>query len=48
MELKLKGIMPVGLFGQPSDMYKINDFAKKHGLWVLDDAAQSFGSKFDE
>ena len=45
--IKVKGIMPVGLFGQPSDMYKINDFAKKHGLWVLDDAAQSFGSKFD-
>ena len=45
--IKVKGIMPVGLFGQPSDMYKINDFAKEHGLWVLDDAAQSFGSKFD-
>ena len=43
----VKGIMPVGLFGQPPDMYKINDFAKKHGLWVLDDAAQSFGSQFD-
>ena len=45
--VKVKGIMPVGLFGQPSDMYKINNFAKEHGLWVLDDAAQSFGSKFD-
>ena len=45
--VKVKGIMPVGLFGQPSDMHKINDFAKEHGLWVLDDAAQSFGSKFD-
>ena len=45
--IKVKGIMPVGLFGQPSDMYKINNFAKEHNLWVLDDAAQSFGSKFD-
>jgi len=45
--IKVKGIMSVGLFGQPSDMYKINDFAIEHGLWVLDDAAQSFGSKFD-
>ena len=45
--IKVKGIMPIGLFGQPSDMYEINNFAKEHGLWVLDDAAQSFGSKFD-
>ena len=46
--IKVKGIMPVGLFGQPSDMHKINYFAKKHGLWVLDDAAQSFGAQFDD
>ena len=45
--IKVKGIMPVGLFGQPSDMDKINNFAEKHSLWVLDDAAQSFGAKFD-
>ena len=46
--IKVKGIMPVGLFGQPSDMHKINYFAKIHGLWVLDDAAQSFGAQFDD
>jgi dTDP-4-amino-4,6-dideoxygalactose transaminase len=45
--VNVKGIMPVGLFGQPADMDPINNFAKKHNLWVLDDAAQSFGSKYN-
>ncbi len=41
--INVKGIMPVGLFGQPAEMDLINDFAKNNDLWVLDDAAQSFG-----
>ena len=41
--INVKGIMPVGLFGQPAEMDLINDFAKNNNLWVLDDAAQSFG-----
>ena len=45
--INVKGIMPVGLFGQPADMDPINNFAKDHNLWVLDDAAQSFGSKYN-
>ncbi|MDC6451288.1 DegT/DnrJ/EryC1/StrS aminotransferase family protein [Alphaproteobacteria bacterium] len=45
--INIKGIMPVGLFGQPADMDPINNFAKDHNLWVLDDAAQSFGSKYN-
>lgn len=44
--LEVVGIMPVGLFGMPSDMVAIRDFAQKHGLWVIDDAAQSFGASF--
>ena len=46
MGIKVKGIMSVGLFGQPADMKPINDFAKNNNLWVLDDAAQSFGGKY--
>ena len=38
--------MSVGLFGQPAQMDKINSFAEANGLWVLDDAAQSFGTEF--
>lgn len=44
---KTKAIMPVSLYGQPSDMDKINDIAKCHGnLPVIEDAAQSFGSTY--
>jgi dTDP-4-amino-4,6-dideoxygalactose transaminase len=46
--INVKGIMPVGLFGQPAEMDLINDFAKNNDLWVLDDAAQSFGGKHKE
>ena len=46
--INVKGIMPVGLFGQPAEMDLINDFAKNNNLWVLDDAAQSFGGTHNE
>ncbi len=46
MGIKVKGIMSVGLFGQPADMTPINKFAKNNNLWVLDDAAQSLGGKY--
>lgn len=44
--LKPKGIIPVDLFGQPADYDKINAMAKQHGLFVLEDAAQSFGATY--
>ena len=47
MGISVKGIMSVGLFGQPADMDPINEFAKNNRLWVLDDAAQSFGGKYN-
>lgn len=43
---KTKAIMPVHLYGQPADMDPINEFAKKHGLYVLDDCAQGHGAKY--
>ena len=46
--INVKGIMPVGLFGQPAEMDSINDFARINNLWVLDDAAQSFGGKYKD
>jgi dTDP-4-amino-4,6-dideoxygalactose transaminase len=42
--LKLKAIIPVDLFGQPANYDRILPFAKKHGLMVLCDGAQSFGA----
>jgi dTDP-4-amino-4,6-dideoxygalactose transaminase len=38
---KTKAINPVHLFGQPADMHAIDEIASKHGLLVLEDAAQS-------
>ena len=37
------GIIPVHLFGLPADMNPIMDLARKHGLWIVEDAACSFG-----
>ena len=41
--LKPKGIIPVDLFGLPADYAAIDTIAKTHGLFVMADAAQSFG-----
>jgi UDP-2-acetamido-2-deoxy-ribo-hexuluronate aminotransferase len=44
--LRPRGIIPVDLFGQPADYDRINDLARQHGLFVLEDAAQSFGAVY--
>lgn len=41
---RTKAIIPVSLFGQMPDYTAINAIAKKHGLYVIEDAAQSFGA----
>lgn len=45
---KTKVIMPVSIFGQTSDMYAINEIAKKYNLKVIEDAAQSFGAVYKD
>lgn len=44
---KTKAILPVSLYGQPADMDAIEKIAKKHGLKVVIDGAQSFGGTFN-
>ena len=44
---RIVGIIGVGLFGQPADYDAINAFAAAEGLWVIDDAAQSFGATWN-
>ncbi|MFA5779081.1 MAG: DegT/DnrJ/EryC1/StrS family aminotransferase [Elusimicrobiota bacterium] len=42
-----KAIIPVHIYGQPVDMDKIIDIAKKHKLFVIEDCAQSHGAKYN-
>jgi UDP-2-acetamido-2-deoxy-ribo-hexuluronate aminotransferase len=42
--LQAVGVMPVDLFGLPADYQAILPIAAAHRLWVLCDAAQSFGA----
>ncbi len=43
--LRPRGVIPVDLFGLPADYERINAIAKTHGLFVIQDAAQSFGAE---
>jgi UDP-2-acetamido-2-deoxy-ribo-hexuluronate aminotransferase len=44
--LRPVGIIAVDLFGQPADYDAIHDVAEAHDLWVIADAAQSFGASW--
>jgi dTDP-4-amino-4,6-dideoxygalactose transaminase len=41
-----RGVISVDLFGQPADYGEIEPFCAQHGLWLLSDAAQSFGATY--
>ena len=43
---KTRMIIPVSLYGQPADMDTINAIADEHKIFVMEDAAQSFGATY--
>jgi len=45
--LKPVGVIAVDLFGQPADYRAIEPIAAEAGLWLMGDAAQSFGASYD-
>ena len=45
---KTRALLPVHLFGQPSDMPALTALAKQHNLLLIEDCAQSYGAKIND
>jgi perosamine synthetase len=43
---RTKGIIVVHLYGHPADMDAVNEVAERHGLWVVEDAAEAHGAHY--
>ena len=45
---KTKAILPVHLYGQPSEILKIKEISQKHSLYLIEDCAQAHFSKYND
>ena len=45
---RTKGIIPVHLYGHPADMDALRQVARRHGLFILEDAAEAHGALYKE
>jgi len=44
--LRTRAVVPVHLYGQPGDLQPIAEICRRHGLRLIEDAAQSFGAEY--
>lgn len=44
---KTRGIIPVHLYGHPADMGPLLELAKKHSLFIVEDAAEAHGAEYN-
>jgi dTDP-4-amino-4,6-dideoxygalactose transaminase len=45
--IKIKGILPVHLYGHPADMNSILEVARRFGVFVLEDCCQAHGARYE-
>ena len=44
---RTKAILPVHLYGQPADLRPLRDIARRHSLWLIEDAAQAVAAEYE-